>query len=239
MEASDFYERTEVIHEVAEAKRSKISYCLIADIAAKSLRRKKGMFLDIGCGDGSLALRFKDCYEIIGVDISQRAVALANEAGIDARRVDVSFEVLPFGDGYFDLVYMGDVIEHLLNPDFAISEVFRVTRSKGFLVMSTPNLASWLNRLLLLSGMQPLFSEVSTARHFGRPTQQSFTPVGHLRLFTCRALTEFLTYYGFRIVRLEGAPHEGLPVFLRQSDKIVSQIPSLASSIIVVAQKSR
>lgn len=239
LEASGFYERAEVVHEVVEAKRSKISYSLIADIAEKSVNRKKGSLLDIGCGDGSFALRFKERYEISGVDISQCAVALANEAGIDARRIDISCEMLPFKNGYFDLVYMGDVIEHLLNPDFAIGEVFRVTRSKGFLVLSTPNLASWLNRLLLLSGMQPLFSEVSTVRHFGRHSQQNFIPVGHLRLFTYRALREFLTHYGFRIMRLEGAPHEGLPVFLKQSDKIISQIPSFASIIIVVAQKSR
>jgi SAM-dependent methyltransferase len=238
LEAGDFYERAEVIHEVVEAKRSEISYNVISDLAARNVSCKKGSLLDIGCGDGSFVARFKRRCEVIGIDVSQRAVALAKRTGIDARRVDISCEVLPFEDQYFDVVYMGDIIEHLLNPDFAITEVFRVTRSKGFLVLSTPNLASWLNRLLLLFGMQPLFSEVSTVRHFGRHGRRDFTPVGHLRLFTCNALKEFLTYYGFTITRLEGAPHEGLPVFLKQSDNIISRIPSLASIIIVAAQKS-
>jgi 2-polyprenyl-3-methyl-5-hydroxy-6-metoxy-1,4-benzoquinol methylase len=87
---------------------------------------------------------------------------------MNAYELDVSSERLPFQDGYFDVVYMGDVIEHLTNPDFAINEVARVIKTNGFLVLSTPNLACWLNRLLLLLGMQPLFSEVSTAKTFGR-----------------------------------------------------------------------
>jgi len=236
--ASKFYERAEVIHEVAEAKRSRICHDLIADLLRRGLGNEVSKLLDVGCGDGSFAARFKQCCRVTGVDVSQYAVELANKAGIDARRVDISHEALPFEDGSFDLVYMGDIIEHLLNPDFAIGEVFRVTRPHGFLVLSTPNLASWLNRLLLLVGMQPMFTEVSTVRSFGRPGRQAFSPVGHLRLFTYRALREFLAFHGFNIIETQGASHKELPRILKQGDEIVSGIPSLSSIIIVVAQKS-
>lgn len=49
-----FYEKTEVTHEVAEAKRSKICYDLITGFVAPELNNnKESLFLDIGCGDGS------------------------------------------------------------------------------------------------------------------------------------------------------------------------------------------
>jgi 2-polyprenyl-3-methyl-5-hydroxy-6-metoxy-1,4-benzoquinol methylase len=57
-----------------------------------------------------------------------------------------------------------DVIEHLLNPDLAICGVLRVLKRGGFLVLSAPNLAKWLNRLLLFLGLQPRYSEVSTVK---------------------------------------------------------------------------
>lgn len=239
MKIDDFYEKTEVIHEVAEAKRSEICYNLIIDLITNEIsRRGRKKILDIGCGDGSFIIRFKKYCEVFGVDVSRRAIKIAKEAGIDAYTVDVSCEKLPFEDEYFDIVYMGDVIEHLVNPDFAINEAARVIKSNGFLVLSTPNLASWLNRLLLLLGMQPLFSEVSTIRNFGRLGRSGSFPVGHLRLFTYEALKEFLIYYRFKIINVVGANYEGLSKLLSKIDRIFSKIPSLSSIVIVIARKN-
>jgi len=239
MKVGDFYERKEIIHEVVEAKRSKICYNLILDLITNKIASgRRNRILDIGCADGSLVIKFKKHCETFGVDISQNAVKMAKEAGINAYEVDVSSQKLPFQDEYFDIIYMGDVIEHLTNPDHAIKEVTRVLKWNGFLVLSTPNLAHWLSRLLLLLGMQPLFSEVSTAKTFGRgPRSYHFLPAGHLRLFTYKALKEFLTYYRFNVVKVEGVNYEGLPKILIGIDKILSKIPSLSSNVILVATK--
>lgn len=240
MRTNHFYERAEVIHEVVEAKRSEVCYKLLVELITKKVNNvAEKRLLDIGCGDGSFAVRLRKYSRVFGIDISQKAVDLAREAGLDAYRADVSHEKLPFDSEYLDLAYMGDVIEHLLNPDSAVCEVLRVLRRGGFLVLSTPNLASWLNRLLLFVGLQPRYSEVSTVKQFGRFGRQDFTPVGHLRLFTYRALRQFLTFHGFNIVEVEGVASEGLPKALSQIDLVASRIPSLASSIIVVAQKDR
>jgi ubiquinone/menaquinone biosynthesis C-methylase UbiE len=239
MKIGDFYERKEVIHEVVEAKRSKICYSLITDLLTNEIASGRiKRILDIGCGDGSFIIKFKKHCETFGVDISRGAIKIAKEAGINAYELDVSSERLPFQDEYFDIIYMGDVIEHLTNPDFAIKEVARVLKVNSFLVLSTPNLACWLSRLLLLLGMQPLFSEVSTVKTFGRgPRSYEFFPVGHLRLFTYKALKEFLTYYHFNIVKVEGANYEGLPKILANIDNIFSKIPSLSSIVIIIARK--
>jgi hypothetical protein len=57
----------------------------------------------------------------------------------------------------------------------------RVLRPGGVLLLSTPNLAAWFNRSLVLLGVQPVFSEVSLRRVYGRPGREV---AGHLRLFT-------------------------------------------------------
>src|SRR6185437_13075429 len=89
-----------------------------------------------------------------------------------------------------------------------VAEARRVLRPGGSLLLSTPNLAAWYNRGLLALGIQPIFSEVSLRGVFGRPGR---VVAGHLRLFTRRALTEFLAASGFRCVTVTGARYHDVP----------------------------
>lgn len=238
----DFYENDKVIHAVVEAERSKICHRLIIYLISKDKTMiDKKRILDIGCGDGSFIKKFKEECEVFGIDISLKALKKAEKAGIETFKLDVSSEKLPIEDQYFDIVYMGDIIEHLINPDFAIKEARRVLKSSGFLVLSTPNLACWSNRILLLFGIQPLFSEVSTLKIFGRPGSY---PIGHLRLFTLKALKEFLNYHGFKIVSIAGTSFlDTISIsllkhlnFLKFIDVIFAKIPSFASILIIVGK---
>jgi SAM-dependent methyltransferase len=230
----NFYEREEVTHEVVESERSESCGKLIRDYLATIRTCQATNMLDLGCGDGSVISKFGTTAHVYGIDISEQAVKKARMAGVESFRVDISSEKLPFQDAFFDIVYFGDVIEHLTDPDFAIAEVHRVLKASGVLLLSTPNLASWLNRLLLFVGYQPLFSEVSTKKIFGR---KGSIPVGHLRLFTFRALKEFLAFHGFHIIESRGAAFEKLPRFASCFDKMFSAFPSLSSVIIVRAQR--
>jgi 2-polyprenyl-3-methyl-5-hydroxy-6-metoxy-1,4-benzoquinol methylase len=91
--------------------------------------------LDIGCGDGYF-LRRSPCRTAVGMDmrIGDSPVGPGSP--------------LPFGDEMFDLVTMLAVIEHVKDPQFVISEVARVLRPKGRLVLTTPKQAAeWLIHL--------------------------------------------------------------------------------------------
>jgi 2-polyprenyl-3-methyl-5-hydroxy-6-metoxy-1,4-benzoquinol methylase len=101
-----------------------------------------------------------------------------------------------------------EVIEHLLNPDHMLREARSVLRSGGSLVISTPNLASWVNRLALLLGYQPYNAEISTEIVVGVPWRaRTFSkPSGHIRPFTLRALIGLLQYHGFKVAKVKGAP---------------------------------
>jgi SAM-dependent methyltransferase len=69
---------------------------------------------------------------------------------------------LSFLDEEFDVVSaFSDIIEFLWNPDNMVSEAYRVLRRSGYFISTTPNLASWVNRLLLLFGYLPVYYGLS------------------------------------------------------------------------------
>lgn len=111
-----------------------------------------------------------------------------------------------FPPASFDLVLMIDVIEHLYDPDLVLEQIRAVLRPGGAVAIVTPNLASWLNRVLLLGGYMPLDPEVSTRQIFGRPSPKEAPPAGHIRVFTLRALREFLRFHGYRLREARTAP---------------------------------
>ncbi|MDT7889012.1 MAG: methyltransferase domain-containing protein [Desulfurococcales archaeon] len=178
--------------------------------------------------------------EAVIVDINESALKQASSKGFKSYKVDVAREPLPFPNNYFDVVVMVEVVEHLYDPDYAISEVRRVLKPGGFIVISTPNLAWWVNRLVLLLGFQPYFSSPSTRFNVGKllksPYERPGAP-GHIRLFTFKAFKEFIELHGFRIITMKGSAGDHRSRYYTFIDSILSLIPSLAAEIIVIARK--
>ncbi|MEV0599605.1 methyltransferase domain-containing protein [Streptomyces sp. NPDC050315] len=200
--------------------------------------RAPATVLDVGCGDGSAAATaapYLSGHRLVGVDWSQDALRRAAMRLPYAVRGELTGAGLPFGDGVADAVLFSEVVEHLVDPDTALDELRRVLRPGGHLLLSTPNLAAWYNRGLLLAGVQPMFSEVSLRGIHGRPGSQV---VGHLRLYTARALRGFLTAAGFEVVRMAGAPYHDVPRPLRPLDRALCRFPSLASILLVHARRA-
>ncbi|MEU0784274.1 class I SAM-dependent methyltransferase [Streptomyces sp. NPDC006173] len=194
--------------------------------------------LDIGCGDGTAAQAAAPLlagHRVVGVDWSQDALRRARTRVPYAVRGELTGGGLPFAPASADAVLFSEVVEHLVDPDGALDEIRRVLRPGGHLMLSTPNLAAWYNRGLLLAGIQPVFSEVSLRAVHGRPGREV---VGHLRLYTARALREFVAASGFEVVRLAGAPFHGVPRPLRPLDRLACAAPSLSSILLLHARRT-
>lgn len=87
----------------------------------------KGRILDLGCGDGSV------------VEAMNQYEGVAAE-GIDiGHSVDFETDRLPYVDASFDIVLMYSVIEHLHNPGNALTEVRRILKKNGHVIVITPN----------------------------------------------------------------------------------------------------
>ncbi|WDF35478.1 class I SAM-dependent methyltransferase [Streptomyces sp. T12] len=233
----DFYEDPAVPVASGEDRSRRQARMLARALGPAVPERPPATVLDVGCGDGSaaaVAARVLDGHRIVGVDWSQDALRRAARRLPRVVRGQLSDGGLPFVSGSADAVLFSEVVEHLVDPDGALDELRRVLRPGGHLMLSTPNLAAWYNRALLVGGVQPVFSEVSLRRVHGRPGSQV---VGHLRLFTARALREFVTASGFEVVRLEGAPFHGVPRALRPLDRLACRLPSLSSILLVHARR--
>jgi SAM-dependent methyltransferase len=146
--------------------------------------------------------------------------------------------------GQYDLILLKEVIEHLYDPDRAINSIKKVMKSDGVVIITTPNLSSLINRILLLLGFLPMSYEVSTKKAFGKPGRFNLHEgaAGHIRLFTYRAIKEFLEYYGFDIIRMYTIPAPTSDDLSRRSpvivfEKILQKISKkLCSAMIIVAK---
>jgi 2-polyprenyl-3-methyl-5-hydroxy-6-metoxy-1,4-benzoquinol methylase len=80
-----------------------------------------------------------------------------------------------------DVVLCSEVIEHMTSPEILAGEMARVLKPGGLLVLSTPNSAFWLYRVLGL-----LCYTVSELQH-----------PKHFQFFLRRSLLTILRYVGF------------------------------------------
>ncbi len=211
--------------------------------------------LDIGCGTGTIGIYLKEILgarEVYGIEISETRVAAACQKGIRCVQIDLNESSIPFEDNSFDAIFCGEVIEHLVDPDRLLDEISRTLAPKGVCILTTPNLAAWVNRIALFLGWQPFHTAVSFRYEVGRPRflASEGARLDHLRVFTYGALRELLRLHRFRILEVTGSSlMDGFDASSLKSmrgilaralsplDAVLSRAPSLSSGIIVVFGK--
>jgi 2-polyprenyl-3-methyl-5-hydroxy-6-metoxy-1,4-benzoquinol methylase len=221
-------------------------YKVLDIIRRRMPENMQAAILDVGCGEGTFLQQLDRAlgrpYDYHGVDYSERRVEKAQALPFSFRRCNLE-EGIPYDDASFDLVYSGEVIEHLYNPDHMLEECRRVLKPGGLLIISTPNLQAWYNRILFLFGVQPIFYEVSTkSTMIGagvlRRIKRQTVPVGHVRVFNHRGLTDLLKNEGFDVLASSGATFQSLPKAVQVIDSAFNVRPKLASVIVVTACKN-
>jgi 2-polyprenyl-3-methyl-5-hydroxy-6-metoxy-1,4-benzoquinol methylase len=191
-----------------------------------------GRLLDIGCTRGEWALRWQARgWATSGIDVNRDQIAIAKDAGVDARFCDLNRDQFPFDDAQFDLIFAGEVIEHLVDTDGFLKEIHRCCKPGGNLVLTTPNLASFENRIRLLLGIYPKWLNYNLAGS------------GHVRGYTPSALKNQLVAHGFCVLRHVGNWVPFIPQHFIDDIKMPALaitgdlLPSLAMDIIVLARK--
>jgi len=95
--------------------------------------------LDVGCGPGTITVglaRSVGAGRVMGIDTAPEVLVEARAEAASRGLRNVDFEVgdvyhLAFGDGAFDVVHAHQVLQHLVNPVAALTEMKRVCRSGG------------------------------------------------------------------------------------------------------------
>lgn len=111
---------------------------------ARRYGQQGARLLEIGSGLGHLVGQLEDTFETFGMDLNHWAVRESKSSVEKTNFQTASAEELPFKNSIFSVVIIKHIVEHLPNPEKAISEIGRVTAPGGTLILSTPNLDSLL-----------------------------------------------------------------------------------------------
>lgn len=179
--------------------------------------------LDIGCANGAVLKPLLKQHEIHGVDISEPLVKLANEAGIKTLRHDLTSGPLPYPDKSFDAILLAEVIEHTVDTDWIMSEVNRVLKPAGQLVLTYPNVRTVVSLIMMLFFDLP---PMGAARY----------RAAHYRDFTLRIIKMVLRNHKFRLDKVIGSDFF-FPKIGAFGSALATYLPSWSLTAVVVATK--
>lgn len=154
---------------------------LFGDILKRVAQYTQGRkLLDVGAGSGELiAAALELGFDAEGIEISKRqALRLKELLKVEIHCMDfLSFQT----SKRFDLITMGDVIEHVTDPAAAIKKANGLLAENGILWISTPNYESGFSRI----------------RGFDDPM---WLEPYHITYFCYRGFKKFLSEYGFEVL---------------------------------------
>lgn len=109
--------------------------------------------LDIGCSSGNFGERLikdKGCI-VDGIDINEEDIKIAKQKLRNVYNINVELDDIDIEHTY-DIIFMGDVIEHLARPIETLKKIKKLLNKNGALVYSIPNITHMSVRLMLLKG---------------------------------------------------------------------------------------
>ena len=131
--------------------------------------------LDFGCGKGLITKEISKINQkaiITGVDVSQEALKSAKKRVKKANFTKIyESKKLPFKDASFDFIIASDVLEHVYDTEFAFSELGRVLKKDGKILISVPYNGLIKRVIIALFFFEMVFQPTSPhIRHFTRGT---------------------------------------------------------------------
>ena len=143
--------------------------------------KEGGKVLDIGCGNGDKLLKLQALgWEVEGLDSDEMAVKAAKDRNLNVHCGRLQDQ--QFRSHTFDAVVMCHVLEHLYWPEKELSEVFRILKRRGKLIILTPNANSFGHKIF--------------SRYW-----RGLEPPRHLHIFNNFALTGLAKKAGFRNIK--------------------------------------
>lgn len=176
----------------------------LADLQLMETLALTGPILEQGSAPCHLtALAKLTGHHVTGVDLNpERVAGLINYFGLDVRQCDIERTPLPFAAESFDTALLCETFEHLrIDPAFVVSEINRILRPGGTLVLATPNVYSLPSLLRYLTGR----SVADPLQEFGK--LRTSGQMGHVREYSATEVMRFLVASGFEIHSLGYRSH--------------------------------
>jgi SAM-dependent methyltransferase len=132
----DFFEDKKKAHVI----KSIIKKILLLSIGTKDPTfENPGCVLDVGCGSGKFLYDMREKgWNVYGVEVNVNAAKLGkNAAGINIFAGNLHNASFP--DNYFDYIRSNHSFEHIVNPHETLSEIYRILKPGGSLLIGVPN----------------------------------------------------------------------------------------------------
>jgi 2-polyprenyl-3-methyl-5-hydroxy-6-metoxy-1,4-benzoquinol methylase len=169
--------------------------------------------LELGCSTGYISrlLRGQQC-RVVGVEQDASAASRACEFCERVVVVDLN-EPNWYKDvaGCFDVILIGDVLEHLVHPDRLLRSLTVLLSPGGYLVISLPNVVHWRTRFKILAGKFDY-------------QREGTLDCTHLRFFSLRSARALLETNGYEIRQFRGAVSGNGPRHIRMIFQWLSNV---------------
>ena len=184
--------------------------------------------LDLGCDEGTWTLELAKkigTKQIYGIEIVEERAKIARKKQINVKIANLN-KKFPFEDNYFDVIHANQVIEHVPNIDHFVSEIYRVLKPQGYVIVSTENASSWHNIFASIMGWQIFSLTNITSKKMGvgnplaihRGNKIDLSTWTHKTIFNYLGLKELFEAYNFKNIKIKGAGYYPLPPIFGKVD---------------------
>jgi len=153
----------------------------------------RGVFFDIGCGNGALLLMARnDGWQVKGLEILPSLAKKITEK-LDIEVITNDFLKLEKSSEQFDLLALRHVLEHIPDSILAMQKINMLLKMGAYAVLEFPNIEGFTFK------MQRLMTKLGLHK---RKYSQDYVP-GHCNEFSRRSFNYLAQITGFEMVRWE------------------------------------
>ena len=172
-------------------------------------------------------------YTLVGCDIApERYAETLTRNSLNVVKCDIEHSRLPFEDNQFDAIVFNEIFEHLrINLVFTLTEVLRVLKPGGTLMLSSPNLRSLQGLINFLRHNRAFSCSADPFVEFKK--LDTLGHMGHVREYTSTEICAFLADIGFSVTELIYRGRYASPI----RNSITKVFPRLLPFISYIATK--
>lgn len=210
---------------------------------------RQGSALDVGVGHGIPLLLYARLFPDLtwhGVDAPWATFEHPDLKPFASRirGCDLEHDTMPFDENHFECAVLSEVAEHIPPPAFthALTQIQRVLKPGGVLIVTSPNLVSLMNRVMFLVGRSPFHLPLRSDTYGGA--------YPHIHLYSAREVARLgrklgyevgsvshHTYFSYALIQQNRWRNALIRVYILVERALATFLPSLRDGWVVVLRK--